>query len=212
MRTQILQYCKHCKVCALQKVQKNAVWKADFQIWCTTMEFMSMDLVCEFHPPSSKGNRYALTTVCMLTGFTFCIPIKNKSVEEIMTAWRNHITFPFGVCRNYSQTMEQNLKMIYFLGLQKNSELKGKSINLHTDPNRMNALRDSTNSSKVVMQNTFLGTENGKMSYPSLQCHATGYQTSTQNNHRSSSCLVERHWQTCHTSPSSTSGIWVLNT
>ena len=63
------------------------------------MEFVSMDLIGEFHPPSSKGNRFALTAICMLTGYTFCIPIKNKSAEEIVTAWRNHITFPFGVCR-----------------------------------------------------------------------------------------------------------------
>ena len=35
----------------------------------------------------------------MLTGFTFCIPMKNKSAEEFVTAWRNNILFPFGVCR-----------------------------------------------------------------------------------------------------------------
>ena len=35
----------------------------------------------------------------MLTGFTFCIPIRNKSAEEVIMAWRNHISFPFGVCR-----------------------------------------------------------------------------------------------------------------
>ena len=31
------------------------------------MEFVSMDLIGEFHPPSSKGNRYALTMqyVCL---------------------------------------------------------------------------------------------------------------------------------------------------
>ena len=63
------------------------------------MEFVSMDLIGEFHPPSSKGNRYALTAVCMLTGYMFCIPIKSKTAEEIVTAWRNHIAFPFGVCR-----------------------------------------------------------------------------------------------------------------
>ena len=63
------------------------------------MEFISMDLIGEFHPHSSKGNRYALTAVCMFTGYTFCLPIKNKSAEEIVTAWRNHITFLFGVCR-----------------------------------------------------------------------------------------------------------------
>ena len=35
----------------------------------------------------------------MLTGYTLCIPIKNKLAEEIVTAWRNNIAFPFGVCR-----------------------------------------------------------------------------------------------------------------
>ena len=62
------------------------------------MEFICINLIGEFHPPSSRGNRYALTAVCMLTGFTFCTPIRNKSAE-VITAWRNHISFPFGVCR-----------------------------------------------------------------------------------------------------------------
>ena len=42
------------------------------------MEFIAMDLIGEFHPASSKGNRSALTAVCMLTRFTFCIPLKSK--------------------------------------------------------------------------------------------------------------------------------------
>ena len=99
MRTQILCYCKSCKVCAVQKVQKTWFEKQIFEPGVQPMEFVSMDLIGKFHPPSSKGNRYALTAVCMLTGYTFCIPIKNKSAEEIVTAWRNHITFLFGVCR-----------------------------------------------------------------------------------------------------------------
>ena len=78
MWIKILQYCKHCKVCVLQKVQKTQFEKQIFEPGVQPMEFMSMDLVGEFHPLSSKGNRYALTAVCMLTGFTFCIPIKNK--------------------------------------------------------------------------------------------------------------------------------------
>ena len=35
----------------------------------------------------------------MLTGFTFCIPIKNKTAQEVVTDWRNHTSFSFGVCR-----------------------------------------------------------------------------------------------------------------
>ena len=60
MQMKILQYCKHCKVCALQKVQKTQFEKQIFEPGVQLMEFVSMDLVGEFHPPSSKGNRYAL--------------------------------------------------------------------------------------------------------------------------------------------------------
>ena len=94
-----LQYCKSCKACALQKVQKTQFEKQIFEPGVQPMEFISMDLIGEFHPPSSKGNRYALAAVCMFTGYTVYIPIQNKTAEEIVTAWRNHITFPFGVCR-----------------------------------------------------------------------------------------------------------------
>ena len=37
---------------------------------------IAMDLIGEFHPASSKGNRYALTAICMLTGFTFLYTAK----------------------------------------------------------------------------------------------------------------------------------------
>ena len=55
-----------------------------------------MDLIGKFHPASSKGNRYALTAICMLTGFTFCIPLKSKKAEDMVTAYLNHICCIFG--------------------------------------------------------------------------------------------------------------------
>ena len=85
--------------------------KQIFEPGVQSMEFVCIDLIGELHPPS-KGNRYALTAVCMLTSFTFCIPIKDKSAEKVITAWRNHISFPFGVCRNLLID-NGNLKMIY---------------------------------------------------------------------------------------------------
>ena len=80
----------------LQKVKKTQFEKQIFEPGVQPMEFVSMDLIGEFHPPSSKGSRYALTAVCMLTDYTFCIPFKNKTAEEVVTAWRNHIAFLFG--------------------------------------------------------------------------------------------------------------------
>ena len=60
------------------------------------MEFIAMDLIGEFHPASSKGNRYALTAICMFTGFTFCIPLKSKKAEDMINTYINHICCPFG--------------------------------------------------------------------------------------------------------------------
>ena len=99
MRKHILVHCKTCVTCAKQKVKKTQFEKQIFEPGVQPMEFVCTDLNGELHPPSSKGNRYTLTAVCVLTHFTFCIPIKNKSAEEVVTAWKNHISFPFGVCR-----------------------------------------------------------------------------------------------------------------
>ena len=52
--------------------------------------------VGEFHPPTSRGHRYALTAVCMLTGFTWCVPLKTKTAEEVAKAYMDHIYSNFG--------------------------------------------------------------------------------------------------------------------
>ena len=99
MRKHVLVHCKSCSTCDKQRVQKTQFEKQIFEPGVQPMEFVCINLIGEFYPPSSKGNRYTLTAVCMLTGFTFCIPIKNKKAQEVVTAWRNHISFLFGVCR-----------------------------------------------------------------------------------------------------------------
>ena len=55
-----------------------------------------MDLIGEFHPPTSHGHRYALTAVCMLTGFMWCVPLKTKTAEEVAKAYMDHIYSNFG--------------------------------------------------------------------------------------------------------------------
>ena len=60
------------------------------------MEFIAMDLIGEFHPASSKCNTFTLTVICMLTGFTFCIPLKSKCAEDVINTYINHICCPFG--------------------------------------------------------------------------------------------------------------------
>ena len=60
------------------------------------MKFISMDLIGEFHPPSTKGNRYALTVICMHTGYVFYMPLKTKSAGDIVKAYINKVYCQFG--------------------------------------------------------------------------------------------------------------------
>ena len=57
------------------------------------MDFISMDLIGEFRPPTSQGYKYALTVICTLTGFTWCIPIKSKNAEEIVKAYMREVYY-----------------------------------------------------------------------------------------------------------------------
>ena len=96
MKRHIQLYCRRCRTFAQHNVQTQELQKEHFSAPPQPMEFIAMDLIGEFHPASSKGNRYALTAICMLTGFTFCIPLKSKKAEDVVTAYLNHICCIFG--------------------------------------------------------------------------------------------------------------------
>ena len=67
-----------------------------FDVATFPMQFISMDLIGQFHPPTSKGKRYALTVICMLTGYVFCIPLKTKTTEEVLQAYIDNVYSKFG--------------------------------------------------------------------------------------------------------------------
>ena len=79
----------------------------------------------------------------MLTGFTFCIPIRNKSAEEVVTAWRNHILFPFGVCRKLLTDNGMEFKNELFNTVAEQLGVERKITHHHTGLNQMVALRVS---------------------------------------------------------------------
>ena len=85
-----------CATCTLHRSENI---KFERKILCPSllpMDFICMDLIGEFHPSTSCGHRYALTLVCMLTGFTWCIPLKTKTAEEVAKAYLDHIYRLFG--------------------------------------------------------------------------------------------------------------------
>ena len=90
---------KHIKMCyQCQRRNKQVVKYATFHFDVATfpMQFISMDLIGEFHPPTTKKNQYALTVICMLTGYVFCIHLRTKTAEEVIQAYIDNIYSKFG--------------------------------------------------------------------------------------------------------------------
>ena len=99
MKKSVYQHCTNCQVCAKHNIKTQQLKNEHFSSPPQPMEFIAMDLIGEFHPASSKGNRFALTAVCMLTGFTLCIPLKSKRAEDMIKAYIDHICCTFGPSR-----------------------------------------------------------------------------------------------------------------
>ena len=53
-------------------------------------------LSVNFIPPSKLGYKYALTVICMLTGYVFCIPLKSKQANEVLQAYIDNVYAKFG--------------------------------------------------------------------------------------------------------------------
>ena len=56
-----------------QRRNKQVVKCATLHFYVATfpMQFISMDLIGQFHPPTSRKHRYALMVICMLTSYVF---------------------------------------------------------------------------------------------------------------------------------------------
>ena len=83
----------------LPSLHRSENVKFERKLFCPSMslmDFICMDLIGEFHPPTRHGHCFALTACCMLTGFTWCVPLKTKTADKVVTAYKNHIACPFG--------------------------------------------------------------------------------------------------------------------
>ena len=90
---------KHIKMCyQCQRRNKQVVKYATlhFDVATFLMQFISMDLIGKFHPPTSRKHRYTLTVICMLMGYVFCVPLKTKAAEEVIQAYIDNVYSKFG--------------------------------------------------------------------------------------------------------------------
>ena len=96
MRSQVFKQCKNCQECMLQNQANTAADFKHFKMPDIPMQLICMDLVGPISPVTSRGNRFILTCIDMLTGFTVAIPIKDKSASSVCDAYRAHIYCTFG--------------------------------------------------------------------------------------------------------------------
>ena len=99
MKKDIRRHCKQCVVCEKFKIERIKFEKLHFSMPNQLMEFICMDLIGEFHPPTSRGHRYALTVMDMLTGFVFCAPLQTKKAEEIVQKYLDTVYYRFSGSR-----------------------------------------------------------------------------------------------------------------
>ena len=96
MKSNVFKHCKNCHECALQNQANTAADFKHFKVPEIPMQLICMDLVGPISPVSSKGNRFILTCIDMLTGFTVAVPIKDKTASTVCDTYRNHIYCTFG--------------------------------------------------------------------------------------------------------------------
>ena len=96
LKPSVEKHIKRCPQCQSRNKQVVKYAKLHFDVATFPMQFISMDLIGEFHPPTSKKCKYALTVICMLTGYVFCVPLKTKTAEEVIQAYMDNVYARFG--------------------------------------------------------------------------------------------------------------------
>ena len=108
MKKEVFFHCKNCSECILQNQTTTDTQFGTFTAPEGPMQFICMDIVGPISSVSSKGNRFCLTVIDMLTGYTMAVAIPNKSAEPWLKPTWTMFTPYSGEVHVCSQTMEAN--------------------------------------------------------------------------------------------------------
>ena len=124
-----------------------------------------MDLIGEFYPPSKLGYKYALTVICMLTGYVFCVPLKSKQASEVIQAYIDNIYAKFGGSLKILSDNGTEFKNKLFEKIAKELGVKHKIYTAPTGHLSMAVSRDFITSLNLVFPNMFHHSWNGLVCY-----------------------------------------------
>ena len=180
-----------CATCRLHKLENVKFERKIFKPSLQPMDFICMDLIGEFHPPTSHGQRYALTAVCMLAGFTWCVPLKTKTVEEVSKVYLDHIYSNLGGSIKIMTDNGPEFKNKLFKEVVKKL---GMEFSIHSPiyrPQSNGKIEGFHRSSKHVLASTSTTDWNGMSSHQWQQHVIISLQTAMPGNQHSSLCLAE---------------------
>ena len=126
LKKDVERYIKSCPTCQEYTVNAVRYTPGQFEIPEAPMDFISMDLIGEFRMGSIKGNRFALTVICMLTGYTWCIPIPDKSAKTVVYAYLKEVYNNFGGSRKILSDNGTEFKNQLFKDVSKELEIDYK--------------------------------------------------------------------------------------
>ena len=67
MRPEVIRYIKQYQLCRMHNFTSTRYIKGTFEVPKVPMDFIYMDLIGKFNPPSNQGNKFALVVICMLS-------------------------------------------------------------------------------------------------------------------------------------------------
>ena len=111
IRKHIFRHCKKCKECVLQNQGQPEKCFSHFDLPDLPMEFICMDLVGPIHPPSSRGNKYVLMVIDMLTGFTIAVPSRTRTQKQFVRPTEIMSIVLSGEVVGYSRIMDRSVKI-----------------------------------------------------------------------------------------------------
>ena len=94
LKASVNKHIKQCMMCQKRNVQVMKYGQLHFSTSRLPIQFIPMDLIGPFDP-SSNGHHYTLIVICILTGYTFCIPLKTKTPSNIVQAYIDEVYAKF---------------------------------------------------------------------------------------------------------------------
>ena len=104
------QHVNSCKLCI--QFLPNRMYTQLMHLKILQVPFAGCIMDCiGLLPATSKGNRYALTFICLLTSYLIIVPLKSKTADEVSKAYIKKILSKTSGPSLFCRTMALSLRM-----------------------------------------------------------------------------------------------------